>query len=252
MPKSFLGFDADGTARKFSVAEKIVSGGIEARLFDADAFNEVERARGMWRRNNSEGTYTAYLKLLVDALVREIEGVEVERFDEMWASQVSLHSLRRFAFPLKLAEVLSDTHLPIIISGSPVHALVPMFEDFPVSPEHIYGSVYEVEDGHFTGRAKSVGSKREILQRLVAAGVVTQLGSAAVGDTMSDVSMFEYADHPVPFNPTRTLTDYARVFRWPRVMEVADQITVLQCRADDSTYAETTMGALIGEIRSTD
>jgi hypothetical protein len=39
--------------------------------------------RRRWQENNNEGTYQAYIKRLVGALVTQMAGVEVTRFDRV-------------------------------------------------------------------------------------------------------------------------------------------------------------------------
>lgn len=233
-PKPFAAYDVDGTVFKSSLAEKLVDGGIAHNLFSADAFNDVYANRKRWQENNNEGTYQAYIKRLVGALVTQISGVEVERFNLVVQNIVDQHQVRRFKFPRMLMRALAPTHANIAISGSPRLAVEPFVADLPLSA--VYGSEFVIRDGVFTGEAKSVGDKAAILHDLTSQGEVTQPGSVALGDTVGDISALEYAAHPVMFNPSRTLASYGQEFSWDQVLEVKDRILVMRLDLELGKY----------------
>ncbi len=247
MPKPFAAFDVDGTIFKSSLAEKIVEGGIEAGIFAAKAFATAHERRRQWQRNNNEGIYQSYLHHLVGAFVIQMAGVEVERFEEVASQVMQQHSVRKFAFSRRLLEALHDSHSPIAISGSPLMLLEPFLGDLHF--ESIYGSTFEIEDGKFTGKATSVGDKAEILRDLVIQEQVTQESSIAIGDTISDKSMLEYANVPIIFNGGRTLTNYGKPRGWTRVNEHKDQITVLQKDERLGIYTERELKELLEDLQ---
>jgi len=246
-PKPFAAFDVDGTIFKSSLAEKVVEGCIEAGVFSPEPFNKVAENRRRWQANNNEGVYQAFLHRLVSTFVEQIEGVEVERFNAVIANMLSVHAVRKFAFPRTLMRALQPTHHPVAISGSPDILVVPFVKDLGV--ETTFGAQFNVEDGRFTGEAQSVGDKATILRRLVTDGVVSREGSVAVGDTVSDTSMLEFADVPLMFNASRTLTGYGSEFGWPRVNEVKDQVTVLEWNEGTASYVESNPDQLINRLR---
>lgn len=225
MAKPFLAYDIDGTAFKSSLLEKTIEEGIDEGLFQAEPFNAAYAHREQWQTSNNEGIYQAYLSRLVGAFVTQIEGVQVERFEQITAKMIAKHSARKFAFTKSLLKATQRSHTPIAISGSPTIIVKPFVEE--LGTELVYGSNFDVEDGVFTGSAKSVGDKAEILKKLVEEGIVTQKGSIAVGDTKSDIPMLDYASRPIIFNASRTLTRHGKENGWIRVNEVKDQITAM-------------------------
>lgn len=236
MPKPFVALDVDGTIFKSSLIEKVVDECIAAKVFDPDPFNEVSANRRRWQVDNNEEVYQTYLRNLVSAFVTQMSGVEVEEFNRVTTAMIEQHAVRKFAFPRRLIRALRDSHHPVAISGSPDILVEPFLQDLGI--QTIYGSTYKVDDGKFTGEAASVGDKAAILNRLVAEGIVSRIGSIAVGDTVSDIPMLGYADTAIMFNASKTLTEHGKKFGWLRVNEVKDQITALQIDARTDTYIE--------------
>ena len=248
MTKPFAAFDVDGTIFKSSLAEKVVDGCIAARIFPAEHFNKVFANKRRWQISNNEGVYQAYVQRLVGTFISQIAGVEVERFNDVVTAMIAEHTVRKFAFPRKLIDTVQGSHHIIAISGSPNIIVQPFLADLPV--QATYGSMFDVEDGKFTGSAVSVGDKATILKGLVADNVVGQAGSIAMGDTISDVRMLGYADHAIMFNASRTLTSYGSEFGWLRINEVKDQITALEPDAA-GVYREQGMDDVINKLRTT-
>lgn len=224
--KPYATFDVDGTIFKSSLAEKVVEGGIASGLFKSDAFNDVHANRRRWQEDNSEDAYVAYIHRLVGALVSQMAGVEVQRFNGVVAELVERHQARRFKFPRQLMHAVAQTHHVVAISGSPRIILEPFLADLPI--HSIYGSEFMVEDGRFTGEAQGVGDKAAILQNLEAQGVVTAQGSIATGDTAGDIPALEHAELPVMFNPSLTLARHGERKKWDQVLEVKDRMLVLR------------------------
>jgi HAD superfamily phosphoserine phosphatase-like hydrolase len=249
MPKPFAAFDVDGTIFKSSLAEKIVEHGIAEDLFDAEPFNEVYESRQRWQEDNNEDIYQTYLKQLVGALVVQMAGVEVERFDAVTANMLRKHDTRKFRLPRIMIETLGNTHTTIVISGSPEVLVRPFVADLNV--DKVFGSTYGIEDGRFTGVAESVGKKDDLLRELVHEGVVTRQGSVAMGDTVGDVPMLEYADHPVVFNASDTLTRYGEGRGWDKAFEVKDNITILRSSSLLGRYTERELKDFLDDLKTT-
>lgn len=247
MPKPFAAFDVDGTIFKSSLAEKIVEHGIAEGLFDAEPFNEVYESRRRWQENNSEGVYLAYLDQLIGELVTQMAGVELDRFNAVAATMLSKHEARKFRLPRMMIRTLAATHTPVIISGSPDVLVRPFVGDLNVAS--VFGSYYEVENGRFTGLAKSIGNKALLLEEMVRKGDLSRDGSVAMGDTFSDVPMLEYADRAMMFNPSRTLSDYGEVLGWDKAFEVKDNITILSKLSESNAYAERDLDDFLDSLR---
>ena len=243
--KPFAAYDLDGTLFKSSVLEKATNIAVELSVFNGAAFDDANSTKEKWQIDNNEGTYNAYVKKLVDAFVGQMKGVRVDAFDEVVAELIRSQSVRRYKFTKELIRSL-NTHTPILITGSPLILAQPFVEDLS-EIKHVFGSTYEQKDGHYTGIAHSVGSKAVILQNLINTGAISQNGSIAVGDTMSDNPMLHMATHPIMFNPSHTLANYGQEFGWDKVFETKDNITPLVAGA--GTYAEVKLGTYLNSLR---
>jgi phosphoserine phosphatase len=147
-----------------------------------------------------------------------------------------------------LMRALAQSHTNIAISGSPRVAVEAFLADLPLT--QVYGSEFEIEDDVFTGAARSVGDKAVILRNLTEQGTVTQQGSIALGDTVGDTSALEHADHPVMFNPSRTLANYGQEFGWDQVIEVKDRILVMRLDAQTSRYTAADIEDFIDDLQA--
>lgn len=248
--RSFLALDTDGTICKSSLLEAAIKASIEEGLFDARAFTETFRKKIAWQEENDEEKYVEYLNAMVGAFVVSMAGVEELAFSRIIDSVVRDQLKRRFAFPKRVIAELKPTHELIGISGSPLILVRPYLEDLGIN--HVFGSDYEVVNGIFTGRARSVGSKALILQTLVERGIVTQSSSVAIGDTISDESMFSYVSEqgrPIMFNPSLTLKEFGAPLNWDCVYEVKDNITPLVRTSKSSIYQEVPLGEYLDSLR---
>lgn len=246
MTKPFAAFDVDGTIFKSSLAEKVVEGCIEEGVFLSEPFEAVYANKRRWQIDNNEGLYQAYLHRLVGTFVEQIAGVEVERFDQVTEKMLQQQAVRKFGFPRMLMRRLQASHFLLAISGSPNILVEPFLRDLDVSTT--FGSEFQVEDGRFTGEASSVGDKAVLLRGLVERGDALREGSVAMGDTISDVPMLDFADVPLMFNASRTLTGYGSEFGWPRINEVKDQFTVLGWDDVAGNYTERSPEDLFDDI----
>lgn len=248
MTKPFAAFDIDGTIFKSSLVEKTTEQCIQNGLFCAEPFNEVYVKRRQWQVSNNEGSYQAYLHSLVEGFVQQIKDVSAEQMDAIAQEVVAEHQVRCHSFPYKLFKALRVSHYMVAITGSPKFIGEAFLSNLKF--DAIYGSFFEQQNGVFTGNARVVGDKAEILRNLINQGTVQKLGSVAIGDTISDKSMLELADHPIMFNPSRTLTNYGRSLGWSRVIELKDQITAMQYDPSAHAYVETDPNDLIDDLIS--
>ena len=110
----------------------------------------------------------------------------------------------------------------VAISGSPDFIVVPFARHMGF--DACYGSVFEVTDGCFTGKAVNKDSCRDkqlVIERFTrdVDFTVDFAGSTAVGDSGGDISMLEAVGNPIAFNPDHVLVEYAKKEGWQIVVE---------------------------------
>ncbi len=235
--KPFAVFDVDGTLFKSSLLEKVIKHSFEVGLFDRQDFLEAARLRREWQLHNSEQAYMEYINTLIGSFVNQIKGVDAHVFDWVTDKMVKDHQVRLFAFPRQLMEAVRQTHTLIIISGSPEIVVKPFVEQFNV--DYVFGSIFEQNNGRYTGQAASVGDKASIIHKLIDDKKIALEGSLAIGDTVSDISMLELADRSIMFNPSLSLSQHGSPLGWHKVYEVKDNITALKLDHQHAVYQET-------------
>lgn len=219
--KSLAIFDVDGTQFKSACVEKVIDEAIRQKVFDKELFVEAMARRRLWQANNNEGVYQSYLHHLVGGFVTSIAGVEVGRFRAITAQMVADHQVRLFGYTRKLAQLLGKTHHLIAISGSPLPVVEPFLDGLGF--DQIFGSTFEVEDGRFTGEAKSI-HKETVLDEVTSDGHHISVG---IGDTVGDLPVLNRAECSIAFNPSATLRNRAIAEGWFIVTEQKDAVTQL-------------------------
>jgi HAD superfamily phosphoserine phosphatase-like hydrolase len=94
--------------------------------------------------------------------------------------------------------------------------------------DKVYGRFYELGPGDkFTGKIVDehlIANKANIIKRAVEKENLTLQGSIAVGDSEGDIPMLELVENPICFNPNDKLYRYAKINKWPVVVERKDVI----------------------------
>ena len=140
---------------------------------------------------------------------------------------VSSEKSQVYRFTRDLIEDLrKKNYFLVAISGSPFE-IVRWYNRF-LRFDRTYGWVLAVDArGRYTGKMKymySVFDKKFLVEHVVKRYGVTLKGSVAVGDTESDLSMFEVVDRPIAFNPSSGLYRVAKKKGWEIVVERKDVI----------------------------
>ena len=91
----------------------------------------------------------------------------------------------------------------------------------------VYGRVYEVKRGRFTGKilfTDLIDDKSKMLRRAVVKENLSLKGSIGVGDTEGDISFLKIVSRPICFNPNNNLYKYAKRASWEVVVERKDVV----------------------------
>jgi phosphoserine phosphatase len=113
----------------------------------------------------------------------------------------------------------------VAISGSPDIVVAEFARHWKF--DYYIGTDYESRDGFFTGNKVWVASanKKEALERLANRhGFSIGKGSVGVGDTETDIKIFELVDRAICINPTAGLYKVAAKKGWEVFLERKDAI----------------------------
>lgn len=218
-------FDVDGTIFRSSLTRRLFSYLVNEEIFPQRARAEVEPYLCAWL--DRQGHYDEYLEQLIKVFMKYIPGVRQKAVREISRKIVAQEKSHVYRFTRDLITKLRRSgYFLVAISGSPFE-IVRWYNRF-LRFNRTYGWVLEVDrHGRYTGKMKytySVFDKKFLVEHVVKQYGATLKGSVAVGDTESDISMFEMVDRPIAFNPSSGLYRVAKRRGWEIVVERKDVI----------------------------
>ena len=218
-------FDVDGTIFRSSLMRRLFSYLVNEGIFPKSAREEVEPYLRAWL--DRKGSYDAYLRKMVEVFNAHIKGVRQAEVRRVSRIVVAAEKSRVYRFTRDLIlKMRKENYFLVAISGSPFE-IVRGYNRF-LKFNRTYGWVLETDaHGRYIGKAKymySVSDKKFLIKHAVEKYNLTLKGSVAVGDTESDISMFETVDRPIAFNPSSGLYKVAKKKGWEIVVERKDVI----------------------------
>lgn len=218
-------FDVDGTIFRSSLTRRLFSYLVAEGIFPKQARVEVEPYLRAWL--NRKGSYDVYLEKLVKVFIKHIPGVRQSDVRRLSQKIVTQEKSQVYRFTRDLIQALrKKNYFLVAISGSPSE-VVRWYNRF-LRFDKTYGWVLAVDrNRRYTGKMKytySVRDKHFLIQHVIEKYRVTLKGSIGVGDTESDISMFEMVDRPIAFNPSSGLYRVAKRRGWEIVVERKDVI----------------------------
>ncbi|HEX7632992.1 MAG TPA: HAD family phosphatase [Candidatus Saccharimonadales bacterium] len=220
MSRPFAAFDIDGTIIRWQLYHAIADELARAGILDGIQYQTVRQARMEWKERSSEQSFDDYERKLVNLMNSAITGIEVSALQQACKSVIAEYKNQVYTYTRDLiAELKAKNYLLFAISGSQTEIveLLAAYYDF----DDFGGSIYEVKDGRFTGKATPLRSERkpEYLKKLVAKHNASWEGSIAVGDSESDIPMLSIVEQPIAFNPSKDLFEHAKKEQWRVVLE---------------------------------
>jgi len=219
-------FDIDGTIFRSSLLIELHWKLVRRGLIPRASIKKLDDAYWAWVKR--QGNYDDYLDEVVVNFIEHIKGKGEREVREAAARVLEVQSKIVYRYTRDFIQELRGTHTLLAISGSPSIVVEEFAKEWGF--EHFIGTVYGIENKEYTGEVLStpVHDKKQALQDLVREHGLTFENSIAVGDTESDVGMFELVSEPICFNPTAGLYKIASERGWFIVVERKDQIYKFQ------------------------
>ncbi len=213
-------FDIDGTVFRSSLLIELVDKLIDKGIFDEKTHNMYEKERTEWL--DRRGSYSSYINGVVNVFRKQIKGIPYSDAADSAGEVIEGMKGRVYKYTRDLISDLKDKgYFVLAVSHSPKF-IVDGF-GYELGFDKTYGTFYETgASGRFTGEVADtelIMNKGLILQRVVSNENLTLDGSFAVGDTESDISMFELVETPIAFNPNHELYRHAKRNNWNVVVE---------------------------------
>lgn len=224
MPKKqtreFLVTDCDGTFLELSLLLFLIDELIKNRVgrFGPEFKKNLELKRILYL--DGKISFDSYVERVVETFKKTIAGVET-RVVQACANQAvkkCKNRVRKYTRNL-INDCKEEGHFLILLSHSPA-VIVEIFAKAWGFDEWI-GTNYLIKNGVYTGEAISP-HKGEVLQKLIKKHNLSTAKSIALGDTNSDIPMFELVSHPICINPPFSLQQTAKEKGWQIVVEYRD------------------------------
>ena len=218
-------FDIDGTVFRSSLLIELVEALIEKGIFSAEVRDVYAVSQEEWL--NRSGEYGPFIKKVVEAFAHNIKGQEYGAIADIAGEIIEAKKHRTYRYTRDLIKELKTNGYYLLgISHSPKF-IVDGF-GYELGFDKTYGTFYETgPSNRFTGTIADehlIMNKSAILKRAVEKENLTLVGSYGVGDTESDISMLEFVETSIAFNPNRLLYRHAKKLEWQVVVERKDVI----------------------------
>lgn len=226
--KKFAAFDIDGTLIRWQLYHAVVDKLAQKGLLGDTAYEELHKARMVWKRREHPGAFHDYEMKLVRTYEQALPTLTGKEFDEAVEKVALEYKTQVYTYTRDLAKRLKDDgYVLIAISGSHEELVEHVAKQFDF--DYWIGTQYKRENGKFTGKVELGNrNKNETLLALAKHYKLTMDGSYAVGDSRSDAAMLEIVENPIAFNPDQELLQIATKKQWPIVIERKNVIYKLE------------------------
>jgi len=233
--KKFAVFDIDGTLIRWQLYHAIADVLAKKGYIDAESYADMREARMYWKRRSHANSFKDYEKSVVAAYDKAVTKLTVDQFLEAANLIFEEYKDQVYTFSRSLIDDLKRKNYTLLAISGSQKEIVQLIADY-YGFDDCVGSTYERKDNSFTGR-KQIASqdKSTILRELVEKHGLNMKGSIAVGDTESDIPMFEMVEQPIALNPTRGLFEHAKRQGWKVVVERKNMVYELR-RDKDGQY----------------
>ena len=226
--RPFAVFDIDGTLIRWQLYHAIADALGKYGYLDSKDYDDIRRARMLWKKRTGSESFPAYSKRVVQAYDHIVKKLDIKQFEDAVDEVFDEYKDQVYSYTRDLIEKLKDDgYLLFAISGSQAEIVEKIakyygFDDY-------MASIYYRKGDHFTG-AKRVASinKKKNLDSLMKRYGVNFTGSIAVGDSIGDIEMLEEVENPIAFNPDSKLLTHARDQGWEIVVERKNAIYELR------------------------
>ncbi len=221
MSRKFAVFDIDGTFYRGSLYLDVVEHLVAQGLLDSDKVMKHKNEEKLWRARRHKDMYNAYLEATVETVVYSMPKLTTAQVEHAAEAVVAERNEHVYRYTRDLIKSLKDQgYFLIAISGSQ-HEVVSLFVEHYGFDTYASTEWHRTEDGtRYTGDATVRKNNKELyLQKIIDEHDLTLKGSIAVGDSAGDISMLDFVENPIAFNPEDTLYEVAKEKGWKIVVE---------------------------------
>lgn len=221
--KAAVFFDIDGTINRNDSLELFISEIVRRDLLPRDKEEIFGKKHRLWK--SREMSFEDYLDNVVE-LISYLKSFSYDSLMKIAGDVINNQGSYYYLFPwILLLKLKGFGYELIAISGAPEFMAKMYLEKIGLFPREINGSKYLFKDNIFTGilDISVLKDKGSFIEKKYKDSYDLKK-CIALGDTVSDISMFRCIGKPIAVNPTRALAIEAEKNKWPVVMERKDLV----------------------------
>ncbi len=226
--KKFAVFDIDGTLIRWQLYHAVVDKLAKQGLLGEQVHEKLHQARMAWKERASNDAFSQYEQVIITAFEAALPNIDPKAFDQLVTIVIREYQNQVYTYTRNLINTLkAQNYFLIAISGSH-HELIEKlarYYGFDVA----VGSKYERNDKNFSGK-KFIPSldKGKVLSDLITEYGLSKINSYGIGDSSSDAPVLSMIEHPIAFNPDRSLFEVAKKKAWQIIIERKNMIYKLE------------------------
>lgn len=221
--------DLDGTLLRWQLFHRMIEGMVAAGLMDQSALTTADEK--LQKYVNREGPFDDWVAAQVHAYQANgrMRGIPVSAVREVARTVVREQGKREHVFGRELTAAGKKIGMPIAVLSGTMQEAVEAYAEAR-GFEIALGTEQPKQDGVFTGGKPKewVFNKAEAIRHLAEQHGLDLSTSVAIGDSTSDIGMFENVQWPICFNPSEKLLRVARQRKWVCVFERKDVILIFR------------------------
>lgn len=229
--KKYAVFDIDGTLYRGNLTWDFFNALIQSHLIPCSS-RELEQLYIAHDSRISDTAYSEYDKGLIDTFCDNLKNIKnLNQYHEIGrqVAQDSKHRLYRYTRDY-LSELKAASYHLIAITNSVGAVVYPFaralgFDTIIANDEIKSKKGNGIVDWTIYERGRT---KATLLKTVIERNKLSNVGSCAFGDTMSDVSMLRIVENPIVFNPENRLQQLAMSEGWLIVVERKNVIYKLE------------------------
>lgn len=216
-------FDIDGTISRNDSLELLISEAVKRDLLPTAKEEVFEKMHQLWK--NREVGFEDYLKNVIE-LISYLKFFSYDILKKLAHDAIQNNGSYFYLFPWMLLLNLKALGYKLIaISGAPEFMAKMYLDKICLFPDEVNGSKYTFKDNVFTGELdiSILQNKGGFIEKKYR-NLFDFENCIALGDTISDASMFHKISKVVAINPTHALAVEAKTNKWPVIVERKDLV----------------------------
>ncbi len=228
--RKFAVFDIDGTLYRDALFHDLVRVMKARGLISPEDATKTDSAWEIYKTRAEKDAFKKFSDLHVEAFTNVMHKISRPLFNEMVQEVMTIKKNYVYTYTKNLLNSLKKQgYILVTISGSFQEMVGPFatYHGFDIA----WGEVNEWGSNElFTGKSLRLTykNKQKHLQQIIKENNLDMADSYGVGDTIADTEILEMVEHPIAFNPSDQLYNYAREHKWKIVVERKNVIYELE------------------------